>query len=559
MGRVVRVSRFPIVIFSINLSRVGVFRYSSFALNTILIAMAAMSMGSQKMANDKLPDASLLAYELASAYVSTSNQELPNGVRGLRFNTASVNWGIGRLEIRGGAINGNTQEVNQRVYRTDGTFWDRPAGSFTYHAQHGHIHFDDWTVFRLRRVTAGNGVGETVAQGAKTSFCILELRVANASLPGHGESPGYTTCGQVQGLRPGWADIYGASLYGQVIDLTGVADGIYWLEGDIDPNNLILESDETNNQVRVQVAIGSVPTATPDVFEENDTIAQVNARTEGATNSPNMGLVLNETRIENLSMEDTNDWFKVRLHAGGVGTYVQMESPYLQQGDLDLQICNSAGTVLRSSTGSYSWENVSLEGLPAGDYFIRVFKTGTGNNPNYRLTISPTPNNPPILTLNEPGAGMKYVERSLETFPVVWNGGDPDLDPKKVSILRSRVNGNNGVAGPIPGYQDMPNASGMVNINTADFAPGRWYILGVGTDGGAHTLSWAPGSVYIYTKGDLNEDGHIHEDDLEMAYKLFFRNAFSRLYAKILDMNRDNKITIEDIEILEDIVNDHEH
>jgi len=521
--------------------------------------MAVMAVGSPKMAEDRLPDASLLAYELASAYVSTNNQELPAGTRGLRFNTASVNWGVGRLEIRGGTISGNTQLVNQRVYRSDGTFWDRPAGSFTYHPQHGHIHFDDWTVFRLKEVTPGNGVGETVAEGAKTSFCILELRVANSSLPGHSQAPGYTSCGQVQGLRPGWADIYGASLFGQVIDLTGVPDGIYWLEGDVDPHNDILESDETNNRVRVQVAIGSVPNSVPDVFEENDSIAQVNARPEGQVNSPNMGLVLNETLIENLSMEDTNDWYKVRLHASGTGTYIQMDSPYLQQGDLDLQICNSAGTVLRSSTGSYSWENVSMDGLPAGDYFIRVFKTGTGNNPRYRLTISPSPNNPPILEVNQPFTGTHYVERSLETFPVVWNGGDPDFDPKFVSILRSRVLGAHNLAEPIPGYQDMPNASGMVNINTADFAPGKWYILGDGTDGGAHAQSWAPGAVYIYTKGDLNEDGHVHEDDLEIAYKLFFGGGMSRHYNKILDMDRNGIVDKTDLRLLKEYIEEHDH
>ncbi|MFM9873429.1 MAG: lysyl oxidase family protein [Fimbriimonadaceae bacterium] len=531
-------------------------------MNTLLIAMTAMAMGSPKLANDKLPDVSLLAYELASAFVSTNNSELPAGTRGLRFNTASVNWGIGRLEIRGGTINGNTQLVNQRVFRTDGTFWDRPAGSFTYHPQHGHIHFDDWTVFRLKEVTPGNGVGATVAQGAKTSFCILELRVTDANAPGHNESPSYTSCGQIQGLRPGWADIYGSSLFGQVINLTGVPDGIYWLEGDIDPNNLILESDETNNKVRVQVAIGPVPPAAPDVFEENDSIAQVNARPVGGVNSPNMGLILNETQIGNLSMEDTDDWYKVKLHASGTGTFVQMESPYLQQSDLDLQICSSTGAVLRSSTGNYSWENVSLDGLPAGDYFIRVFKTGSGNNPYYRLTISPTPNNPPTLNLNAPEAGLKYVERSLETFPIIWNGGDPDLDPKYVSILRSRQQGVSSVAEPISGYQNMPNASGMVNMNTADFGLGTWYILGIGTDGGAQTHSWAPGAVFLYVKGDLDQDGHCHPNDFEYARKIYLRFPqllTSGFFYNVMDMDRNGVVNAIDMELLKRAAYEDDH
>lgn len=524
--------------------------------------MATSLFASVTLADDKLPDASLLASDLADAYVTTSNPELPTGTRGLRFSTASVNYGSGRLEIRGGEIQGNLQLVNQRVYRTDGTFWDRPAGSFTYHPQHGHIHFDDWTVFRLREMLPNNGVGDVVAQGAKTSFCIIELRHYNSNAPGHNESPGYNSCGQVQGLRPGWADIYGSSLFGQVIDLTGVADGIYWLEGDIDPNNAILESDETNNQVRIPIAIGSVPNAVPDAYEDNDTLAVVNAAPEGGVNSPNMGLVLNETFVETLSMEDANDYYKVRLHAGSPGSFIQMESPYLRQSDLDMQLLNSAGTVVRSSTGSYSWENISLEGLPAGDYFIRVWKTSTGNNPRYRLWISPSENNPPVLVMNEPLAGVNYVEKSYATFPVVWNGNDPDQDPKFVSILRSRVLGNNALAEPIPGYQDMPNAQASANINTADFELGQWFILGVGSDGGAQTLSWAPGSVHIYIKGDINGDGHVHMDDFNFGLKNFRQYPWlfnTGLYEAVADIDRDGIVTYYDMRLWRDLAMDDHH
>ncbi|MBX3115634.1 MAG: hypothetical protein KF836_13800 [Fimbriimonadaceae bacterium] len=529
-------------------------------MNTLLAAFAAMSMGSPVVADDLLPDASLLAYELASAYVTTNNSELPPGTRALRFSTASVNYGLGRLEIRGGAISGGTQLVNQRVYRTDGSFWDRPAGSFIYHPSHGHIHFEDWTIFRLKQVLPNNGVGATVATGAKTSFCIIELRHHDSSAPGHNTAPSYNSCGQVQGLRPGWADVYGASLSGQFIDLTGVPDGVYWLEGDVDPDNLLLESDETNNAVRIQVAIGSVPTAVADSYEDNDSQAITDARPEGGANSPNLGLVLNERIINDLSMEDSADWYKMRIHAGSVGSYIQMDSPYLQQSNLNLSLHNSSGTQIRSSTGSYSWENISLEGLPAGDYYIRVTKSGSGNNPLYRLIISPTPNNPPFLNMELPAAGTRYVEKSYATFPVQWNGGDPDQDPKFVSILRSREAGNNGIAEPIPGYQDMPNAQGSANINTADFGLGKWFVLGVGTDGGAQTLSWAPGAVWIYIKGDINKDGHVHEDDYWMAINLISTTrGLSELDHNILDMDRDGKISRRDMLLLWELVNDHDH
>lgn len=520
-------------------------------MNTLVAAIAAFSMGSPFLADDVLPDASLLDYELAGAYVTTSNSELPAGTRALRFSTASVNYGPGRLEIRGGAINGGLQLVNQRIFRTDGTFWDRPAGSFIYHPTHGHIHFEDWTVFRLKQVLPNGGVGNVVAEGAKTSFCIIELRHHDSNAPGHNTLPAYNSCGQVQGLRPGWADIYGASLDGQFINLTGVPDGIYWLEGDVDPDNLLLESDETNNAVRIQVAIGSVPTAVADAYENNDTLAMVESAPAAGINSPNLGLVLNEKVINNLSMEDSADWYKIQIHAGSVGAYVQMTSPYLRQSNLNLELYNPAGSLLRSSTGSYSWENMSLQGLAAGTYFIKVTKASSGNNPLYQLVISPTPNNPPFLTMNNPNAGDHFVEKSLETFLVQWNGGDPDLDPKFVSIMRSRELGNSAVAEPIPGYQDMPNAQGSANINTAEFEVGRWFVLGVGTDGGAQTHSWAPGTVWIYKRGDFNMDGHVHLDDYYLAFRQF-RNgpAFTGLKLLTADMDRNGVVTDRDLKLL---------
>lgn len=529
-------------------------------MNTLVAAVAALSMGSPFLAEDVLPDASLLDYELASAYVTTSNSELPPGTRALRFSTASVNYGPGRLEIRGGEISGNLQLVNQRVYRSDGSFWDRPAGSFVYHPTHGHIHFEDWTVFRLKQVLPGGGVGATVATGAKTSFCIIELRHHNSNAPGHNTAPGYNSCGQVQGLRPGWADVYGASLDGQFINLTGVPDGIYWLEGEVDPDNLLIETDETNNSVKIQVAIGSVPVAVPDSYENNDTMAIVNALPPGGLNSSNLGLVLNEKTINNLSMEDSADWYKLQIHAGSVGSYIQMTSPYLQQSNLNLELYNTAGSLVRSSTGSYSWENMSLQSLAAGTYFIKVTKTGSSNNPLYQLVISPTPNNPPFLTMQLPSLGTRYVEKSYETFPVQWNGGDPDLDPKYVSILRSRENGNHGIAQPIPGYQDMPNAQGSANINTAEFGLGLWYILGVGTDGGAQTLSWAPGKIHIYLKGDMNSDGHVHMDDYRiLSKKIQKRQQFVGPEYHQADMDRNGFITWADLVLLKELAEHDPH
>jgi subtilase family serine protease len=48
-----------------------------------------------------------------------------------------------------------------------------------------------------------------------------------------------------------------------VVDITGVPAGTYTLELTVDPEDLIFETDETNNVLRVQVTIPSDPGSTP--------------------------------------------------------------------------------------------------------------------------------------------------------------------------------------------------------------------------------------------------------------------------------------------------------
>jgi subtilisin-like proprotein convertase family protein len=178
----------------------------------------------------------------------------------IRFSTAVANIGLGPAELRGGQTYADgTQAVFQRVYDSDGGFSDRLAGTFHYHPQHNHIHFEGYAQYNLRKVTAGNGVGEVVAAGGKTSFCLVDVDPYATSLPGARATARYNSCGQVQGLSVGWADVYGDHLADQWIDITGVPDGRYWLEIIADPDNGLLESDETNNTTRIQIELDLVP------------------------------------------------------------------------------------------------------------------------------------------------------------------------------------------------------------------------------------------------------------------------------------------------------------
>ena len=88
---------------------------------------------------------------------------------------------------------------------------------------------------------------------------------------------GGSSCGQTQGISVGYSDVYEADLEGQWIDITGIANGNYWLEMVVNPAGNIQESNTSNNTVRVRVTIqngtvsaGAVAEGRPDVDSNKD-------------------------------------------------------------------------------------------------------------------------------------------------------------------------------------------------------------------------------------------------------------------------------------------------
>lgn len=210
-----------------------------------------------------LPDLTVLADERRN-YLYDAVLERSGGTTLLRFTTATANIGEGTAQLVGSDINpAGMQNVLQRIYDTDGGFTDRLAGEFLYHPQHNHIHFDGYADYHLRAVTPGGGVGEVVAAAEKISFCLVDSAPYDLSLPGAPATAQFTSCGAVsQGISVGWVDVYGDHLPDQTIDVTGLPAGTYWLENVVDPENAILELDETNNTTRIlielDVAAGTV-------------------------------------------------------------------------------------------------------------------------------------------------------------------------------------------------------------------------------------------------------------------------------------------------------------
>ena len=180
----------------------------------------------------------------------------------LRFGQATPNVGDGPLHLVGGPDNGDgTQVVFQRIADDQGGFTDRAAGSFSFHPEHNHIHFNGFARYSLREAQPDQNsdgvpeVGDIVRGGTKTSFCLVDVQqfVTDPALPNADPDGSGFGCDTEQVISVGWEDIYSSGTEGQEINVAGLAPGDYWLEATVDPDNHFIEKDETNNTGRILI------------------------------------------------------------------------------------------------------------------------------------------------------------------------------------------------------------------------------------------------------------------------------------------------------------------
>ena len=200
----------------------------------------------------------------------------------LRFDMVHSNVGEGPLEMRFAFPRdpaSDARQITQRIYSSDGeTFEERPAGEWEFHGAHGHFHYTGFAVSRLWATdSAGARIGpEPVRTADKVSFCIIDVELEAFGEKGNGPRTYHATdCLEptqsdaendylVQGITPGWSDVYDWFLPDQYIEVTGLPDGVYLLETIADPDNTILEADESNNCSSAYVRLSNIdssPTA----------------------------------------------------------------------------------------------------------------------------------------------------------------------------------------------------------------------------------------------------------------------------------------------------------
>ena len=195
----------------------------------------------------------------------------------LRLSNTIANRGVGPAEIYpeqtaggdcdGDGIKNNDRIAFQRVFddsadpRSPGYFirgqdtaaTARQVGCMVYHPAHSHWHFEDFSLYLLKREPDA----VTVAQSDKVSFCVIDTDHLFPALPGSPRNSHYGNVGcgpaSVEGLSIGWADTYDASLPGQSLSVAGLPAGNYCLISRADPVNRLEELSDTNNNHRTRI------------------------------------------------------------------------------------------------------------------------------------------------------------------------------------------------------------------------------------------------------------------------------------------------------------------
>ncbi|MBO9534728.1 MAG: hypothetical protein J7513_17270 [Solirubrobacteraceae bacterium] len=186
-----------------------------------------------------------------------------HGWKMLRAANAVLSIGPGPAEVRGTRTGPGVMDAVQYVHRAGG---QRPlavpggAGNLLFKhipGQGGYWKFANAAKFELWTTGANPRLVRT---GPKLTYCLRDLRKLwnwdrsprRFVYPGCSRNPNRKKV--TLGTSVGWADIYPAPYYEQWIDVTGLR-GCFDLLHIADPDNHIVELDETNNTAKTRVRL----------------------------------------------------------------------------------------------------------------------------------------------------------------------------------------------------------------------------------------------------------------------------------------------------------------
>jgi hypothetical protein len=170
----------------------------------------------------------------------------------IRFTNSIWNSGPGKLELIG--IHGQNHDqvrVSQRVFTANPEVNNEyEVGEFIFFDEHYHWHLEKFAVYEVWTVDEGGSLESLVSSGEKVSWCVIDDSLAETGLPNEMIStrPNYFNCeGELQGLSPGWIDIYESYLPRQWVEIASLEDGLYALASTVNPDHLLHEGNIHNN------------------------------------------------------------------------------------------------------------------------------------------------------------------------------------------------------------------------------------------------------------------------------------------------------------------------
>ena len=377
----------------------------------------------------------------------------------LRISASTPNDGVGPLTVRGVDENGwayficgndtiintdpesnlssfycdNGEEARQitwqRIYHrnSDGSmsYYDRMAGSMTYHPTHGHNHSDDWGVFTLRTMDPNEPDPlnwPIVSDGAKMGFCLMDYGTCgsdngatyyghcrdenryspdylevfpefdngtnggtikvNSDYPNFGLGGGNYGCSPIeQGISAGWLDLYGEWLDDQWINIEpGLCNGTYWIIGEVDRNNDYLESNEDNNWTAVPVTLtqqldgGGYDIQILSPEEVNLCDGEITTLT-ASTLTADEYLWSNGATTSSIDVATSGEYYLNTTNACGEGqsqtVTVNVNDPVETPATNDVTIEMGGSAILNATgTGNIIWQNTNGDILSESNEFI---------------------------------------------------------------------------------------------------------------------------------------------------------------------------------------------
>jgi Bacterial Ig domain/Lysyl oxidase len=320
--------------------------------------------------------------------------------REFRYTHLIYNNGPGPLEIQPqyNEASGAYQGYQQVFTHNAAGVWSmvsqrRVPDAFVYHAEHGHFHFP-LAAFGLYAVAPDGSPGAPVALSPKNGFCISDSYIYNSTIEHSGVFVGSqgscTDPTSLRGLSVGGADEYDYRDPGQSVPIDGLPDGPYWFRAVSDPNNDLVETDESNNETDVLVTISNGRVTTGQVTHPNTTPPAVTLSTpaDGARVSGSVSLTAASSGAA--SVQYVVDGNPVATTTAGPNFTASWNSASVVDGVhwLAARSTDSAGRTNSSAVAQVTVANVSPppDGVLATDGVVSLDGRGTVTAPPLSTT-----------------------------------------------------------------------------------------------------------------------------------------------------------------------------